>query len=43
VTRSLLMLYQDLADHCRSNRLGMACIDGAILACAVTVIRMIAH
>jgi hypothetical protein len=41
--KQLLSLYENLADHCRSNRLGMACMDGAILACAVTLVRMIAR
>ena len=41
MTRSLLMLYENLADHCRSNRLGMACIDALNLAWWMFVWRVV--
>ena len=39
--RALLFLYENLADHCRENRLGMACIDGAILAWWMLIWRVV--
>ena len=41
MTRALLMLYEDLADHYRENRLGLACIDGLNLAWWMFVWRVV--
>ena len=41
MTRSLLFLYENLADHCRSNRLGHAAIDALNLAWWMLIWRVV--